>query len=111
MKFLAITAAALALAAAGSASAAPMTDMDYLKASRCKGLATTLTGVVDVAALDAYLKSASSTRASYIQDRAENEFSRAKREARSEDRKARLTAELTGPCSAYLAAPSNVAKR
>lgn len=113
MKFavLAITVAAT-VASAGSALAVErVTDLDYMRASRCKGLATTLTGVVDASSIDAYLKSARGARSPVVFDRAESEFEKAKREARSEDRKARLTAELTGACSAYLGEPSNVAKR
>lgn len=114
MKFAAIAIAAATLAAAaGSAAVAAerVSDMDYMRASRCKGLATTLTGVVDAGSIDAYLKSAKGARSPVVYDRADAEFDRAKREARSEDRKARLTAELTGPCSAYLGGPAVTAKR
>ncbi|MGA0605094.1 hypothetical protein ACO2Q0_03760 [Phenylobacterium sp. VNQ135] len=112
MKFAAIVIAAATVASAGSAVAAErVSDMEYLKASRCKGLATTLTGVVDTSSIDAYLKAARSARSPAVFERAETEFERAKREARSEDRKARLTAELTGPCSTYLGAPADIAKR
>lgn len=111
MKF-AIALAAAALFAAGAASASErVTDVQYLKASRCKGLATTLTGVVDSAQIDAYLKSARGVRSPMLMDRADAEFDRAKREARAGDRKEKLTAELTGSCSAYLGDPANVAKR
>ena len=113
MKFAAIAiAAAATLATAGSAFAVErVSDLDYMRASRCKGLATTLTGVVDPQSIDTYLKSARGSRAPVVLDRADTEFQKAKREARSEDRKPRLTAELTGACSAYLGEPSNVAKR
>lgn len=113
MKFAAIAiVAASTLATTSPAFAAErVSDLDYMRASRCKGLATTLTGVVDTGAIDTFLKSARGSRAPMVLDRAENEFERAKREARSEDRKARLTAELTGSCSAYLGEPSSVAKR
>ncbi|MCR5876403.1 hypothetical protein LRS10_21010 [Phenylobacterium sp. J426] len=112
MKFAAIFVAAAALASAGSSFASErVSDMDYMKASRCKGLATTLTGVVDASSIDAYLKSARSSRSPAVYERADSEFDKAKREARSEDRKTRLTAELTGPCSAYLGAPASMAKR
>lgn len=113
MKFAVIAlAAATTLTGAGSAFAAErVSDLDYLRASRCKGLATTLTGVVDAEAIDAYLKSARNSRSPVVFDRAEGEFDKAKREARSEDRKARLTAELTGACQAYLGEPADVAKR
>ena len=53
MKFAAILIAAAAVAGSGSAFAAErVSDMEYLKASRCKGLATTLTGVVDAGSID-----------------------------------------------------------
>ena len=113
MKFAAIALVAASFAAiSGSAVAASrVTDVDYLKASRCKGLATTLTGVVEPGQIDAYLKSARDARAPYVHDRAATEFDRARREAKSEDRKQRLTAELTTQCTAYLGAPADVAKR
>ena len=112
MKFAAIALAVTAFAAAGSASASSKaTDVDFLKANRCKGLATTLTGVVDTTALDAFIKSERGARAPYIIDRADVELAKARKEARSDDRKERLTAELTGACSAYLGGSSDVAKQ
>jgi|SRR5687768_5126858 len=111
MKFaIALTAAALFAAGAASASER-VSDAQYLKASRCKGLATTLTGVVDAGQIDAYLKSAKGARSPILMDRADAEFDRAKREARVGGQKERLTAELTGTCSAYLGDPASVAKR
>lgn len=112
MKFAAILLAAASFAAAGTAVAADrVTDVDYLRASRCKGLAASLPGVVDSQALDAYLEAAGRQRPAAIYARAEGEVERAKRQARSEDSKPRLTAELTGPCQAYLGEPSSMAKR
>jgi hypothetical protein len=113
MKFAAIAITAVALVSAGSAAvAAPrVSDVDYLRASRCKGLAASITGVVDAAAIDEYLKSARGARQPAVYERADAEFQKAKREARSEDRKARLTQELTGGCQAYLGAPADMAKR
>ena len=111
MKF-AIVLTAAALLTAGAASAGEhITDAQYLKASRCKGLATTLTGVVDPGQIDAYLKSAKGARSPILMERADAEFDRAKREARVGGAKDRLTAELTGACSAYLGDPASVAKR
>lgn len=104
---------ALAIAAfAGSASAAErVTDVDYLKANRCKGLATSIEGVVDPAALNSFVKAERGARASYVVDRGEEEFQRARKEAKSQDRKQRLTAELTGACQAYLGGSTSVAKK
>lgn len=105
---LALITAALA---AGSASATEnMTDLQYLKANRCKGLATTLSTVVDPAAIEAFIKADRGARMPFIQERATNEFQRAKREARSEDRKARLTAELTGSCQALMTGGADTSK-
>jgi hypothetical protein len=109
---ISIFALAAVMAAGSAASAAEkVTDVDFLRANRCKGLATTLTGVVDPASLNAFIKAETGARASYVIERANEEFNRAKKEARGEDRKDRLTAELTGPCQAYLNVPSNVAKQ
>ena len=102
MKFaIALTAAALFVAGAASA-AERVTDAQYLKASRCKGLATSLTGVVDAGQIDAYLKTVKGARSPILMERADAEFDRGKREGRVGGQKERLTAELTGPCSAYL---------
>jgi len=112
MKFTTFALASAAMLVAGSAAASDrITDVAFLKANRCKGLATTLTGVVDLPSLNSFIKAASGARTPYVMERAESEFDRAKREARSGDRKERLTAELTGSCQAYLGAPSNVAKQ
>jgi hypothetical protein len=112
MKFATLTLIAATLVA-GSASAASrdVTDVDYLKANRCKGLAASITGVVDPTSLNSFIKSEQVGRQTYIVDRGAEEFARARKEAKSQDRKERLTAELTGPCQAYLASPSDVAKQ
>ena len=110
MKIAAVTLAAISLAAATSAAAAasPASDMDYLKASRCRGIAA---GVgADAAGLDAYLKAEGVARPAYIVQRGEQEFDHAKRQARGEG-KDRLAAELAGPCMAYTAPAKSVAVR
>lgn len=104
-------AASLAAATAASAAAPKVTDVDFMRAARCKGLATSISGVIDPAPLDAFLKTERVSRAPYVLDRADEEFERAKREARSADRKDRLTAELTGSCQAYLGAGASLAKQ
>jgi hypothetical protein len=103
---------ALAIATfAGSASAAErVSDVDYLRANRCKGLATSIQGVVDPAALTSFIKAERGARATYIVDRGEEEFQRARKEGKSQDRKERLTAELTSSCQAYLGSSTSVAK-
>jgi hypothetical protein len=94
--------AGLALAVAGVASASPqISDVDYLKANRCKGLAVGL-GSGDTAGVDALIKTEGRTRAEAIVQRASDELARGKREAGKTDLKDRLTAELNGPCVAYM---------
>ena len=106
---IAIAIAVLGLAAGSASAAGQVSDLDYMKANRCKGLATTLTGVADPASMDAFIKSARGSRAPHVLERAEAEFDRAKREARSVDRRGRLTAELTGYCAELLGQTSTVA--
>ena len=99
MNLAAVTLASLSLASAASlAVAAPASDVDYLRASRCRGIAVGLGA--DPSAINAYLKSALAGRSPAILDRADEEFARAKRESRG-DGKERLQAELAGPCAAY----------
>ena len=102
-----VTAAALAslslasAGVAGAAYAASVSDMDYLKASRCRGIAKGLGA--DSSAIDAYLKRAGG-RSALVVSRADEEFAKAKRQGSSSDGKDRLQAELSGPCAAYSAA-------
>jgi hypothetical protein len=111
MKITAMTLVVLSLAAAGSASASSnVTDVDYMKASRCKGLATGL-GSTDTASLDAFLKTEGRSRSDVIIEKANEEFSRAKREASLADARDRLTAELNGPCMAYMGGKDTPAAR
>jgi DNA-binding transcriptional regulator YdaS (Cro superfamily) len=95
------TAAATLLAVSPAAAASQISDVDYLRANRCRGLASGIPGAVDAAAIDSLVKSESRGRSVYVQQRADQEFDRARREARSDDRKPRLTQELTGACQAF----------
>lgn len=107
MNIAAISLASLSLASAASAAAAaPATDVDYLRASRCRGIAVGLGA--DPSAITSYLKQAAGGRTPTVLDRADEEFRRAKREARG-DGKDRLRAELDGPCAAYATAPAAAA--
>ncbi|MDF2900526.1 MAG: hypothetical protein K0Q62_585 [Phenylobacterium sp.] len=103
MKLIAIAVAATGMLAAAGSAAAAVSDVEYLKASRCKGLAESGLAQVDTAALDAFMKSERSGRAPYVLERSKVEYDKAKREAKTDsgDRKARLTAELSGPCQVY----------
>jgi hypothetical protein len=102
MKSAAIVLAVLSLATAGAAAASDrVTDIDYLKANRCRGLAAGL-GVGDTASLDAMLKTEGRSRSEAIRLRGEEEMTRARRDAAKSDIRERLTAEVNGPCMAYM---------
>jgi hypothetical protein len=90
---------------ATATAATQATDIDYLKASRCRGLAVGLGA--DAAGLTAYVKAQSGGRAPYITEQADEEFAKARREAHGEA-KERLSAELNGACAAYVV-PSKAA--
>lgn len=94
---LTLTAAALA-SAAGVAAAAPASDVDYLKASRCRGIAVGLG--LDASAVDSYLKSAARGRTSAVLERGDQEFAKAKRQAGTEA-KTRLSTEFNAACTRY----------
>ena len=102
MKFAAIALAAVGLAVAGSAAAARFTDVDYLRASRCKGIATGLGA--DTTSLDALLKAERGSRIDTILRHGEEEADRAKRQAADANMKERLSAELASGCAAYTGA-------
>lgn len=111
MKFAAVMLVAAGLAAAGSAYASAInTDVDYLKASRCKGIAQGL-GATDTANLDAALKAESRMRNQVIVDRGQDEMSRAKHQAADANMKDKLTAELAGACTAYMGPNKDLAAR
>ena len=95
---LALSAAVLLIA--GSAVAAERaTDVDYLRAARCRGIAAGLSA--DTAALDAYLKTEGRTRDLFVHDRGDEEQARGKRDAKRAERMPKVTEELNGPCQAY----------
>jgi hypothetical protein len=107
MKIAAILLVAAGLASAGAASAGTSnikTDLDYLKASRCRGLAAGVGS--DTTGIDAALKTESRSRAQFILNRGQDEMDRAKRETRNANLKDRVAAELNGACTAYLS-PTN----
>lgn len=110
MKVAAIALVALGLTAGAATAAERVTDLDYMKANRCKGIAEGV-GQADTAGLDAFLKEQKKGRQSFVLERAGSEHDRAKREARSEDRRERLTAELTGACMAYMGPAKDMAAR
>ena len=101
MKVAAIALAVLGLAVAGSASASGrVTDVDYLKANRCKGLAVGMGA--DATGFSSFIKTEGVSRVDTILQRGDEEFARAKRQTADANIKERLAAELSGPCTAYM---------
>jgi hypothetical protein len=102
MKAAAVLLMTFGLACATAATATErVSDLDYLKANRCKALAAGL-GSGDTAALDALIKTQGRSRSDVVLQKADDEIARAKREAGKPELKERLSAELSGPCMAYM---------
>ena len=102
MKTTAVLLAAIGLAVAGAAAASDhLTDVDYLKVNRCRGLAEGL-GSGDVAGLDSLIKTEGRSRVETIYSKGQEELTRGRKEASRTDSRERLSAELNGPCTALL---------
>lgn len=102
MKLAATALTIVSVAIAGSAAASNrVTDLDYLKANRCKGLSVGM-GTADATGLDAFIKAEGRSRDPIILARANEERERAQRQARDANMKDKLSAELAGPCTAYM---------
>jgi len=88
---------------AAQAQTARLSDGAYMQAARCVGLASSgKLGATDGDAMKAWLKEQSRLRDPYVLDKADRMQQEAKREANSagEYGKAKLSAELSGPCAA-----------
>jgi len=102
-----ITAVIVALAAtvASTAHAQPgrLTDVEYLQAARCAGLAEAGVGGGDAASMKAFMKAEGRGRAAYIADKADANKADAQRAAKraSTERQATLAAEFAGACQRY----------
>jgi hypothetical protein len=100
-----ITAAVIALACAAATTASAgsnrLSDIDYLQAARCSGLAASQS--MDPSAYDNVLKAQRVGRAGYIQDKADATRNDAKRQAAraGAERKPMLLAELDGACRRF----------
>ena len=102
MKLVAVAFVVAGLGWAGAAAAQDqVSDTAFLKAHRCKGIATGLGA--DVTPYRAYLKNQARSRADMIINKANGEAGEAAREAANPANKERLAAELSGPCSAFAA--------
>jgi hypothetical protein len=103
--------AAAAIAAVTPVGAAErLSDVAFMNASRCAGLAEG--AKIDSASIKAFLEAQRGSRDSYIQDKAEEMRDDAAREARHAGGTSsqRIAAELDGACKTYVGA-ATVAKR
>ena len=110
MKFVAIISAVAAIAAAGSANAVEMKDIEYLQAVRCDALAGSSLIKADTTAIDALLRDQRYGRNPHIQERAKTERARAARQARSADEKvqAEIRNEVASACQIWLGGEESV---
>ena len=92
---LAITATTLLSTSAASA-ASGVSDVDFMRANRCRGLASGIPGAIDGAVIDSFVKSESRGRSVYVQQRADQEFDRARRETRSEELGLHVLGQIKG---------------
>ena len=103
MRLVSLTLAGLGLSfvLAGAAAAASdqVTDIVYLKANRCRGLAAGLAS--DTAGFDAFIKSQDRFRAPVVGQLAGEEQEKARREAKNPQRAAKAQSELSDLCQAY----------
>jgi hypothetical protein len=99
MRLAVIVVSMITVASSTASAAGRATDVDYLRASRCRGIAAGL--AADTASLDAFLKTEGRTRDMFVLQRGEEEQARGKRDARRTEAGVRATAELNGPCQAY----------
>ncbi|MDP3491434.1 MAG: hypothetical protein Q8R71_14975 [Phenylobacterium sp.] len=110
MKFIAIISAVAAIAAAGSASALEIKDIEYLQAVRCHALAGSSLIQADTNAIDALVRDQRYGRSPHVQERAKTERSRAARQARSGDEavQASVRNEVAGACQVWLGGEESV---
>ena len=109
-----IIVAAVALFAAGAAQAATgVSNLQFLEAARCRGLAASETlGKVDTSAIDAFLRQEGSSRELPVRASASKKIVGAQKEAdKAEgDKKAKLLAERDGVCAVWIAGGQDAAK-
>jgi carbamoylphosphate synthase small subunit len=105
----AILLAAIAAAGFATAASAAVSDSDFIRASRCKGIAEGLG--VDAADLTSFVRAEGRTRLPIITDQAAAAEKKARRDVAKAEAKSRFETELSGVCAAYAGAPKAVAAR
>jgi hypothetical protein len=100
-----IIATAIAISALGGVAQAGISNLNYLQAARCRGLAASEgLGKLDTANIDAFLKQEGSARELAVRASAGNKISGAQKEGDKAEgaKKDKLLAERSGVCSAFL---------
>ena len=104
MKTLIIATVAIA-SLAGVAHPGTTTNLQFLEAARCRGLASSENlGKLDTASLDSFLRTEGSSRDGAVRTSAQNKIASAQKEAdgASAEKKAKLLAEREAKCGAYI---------
>lgn len=107
MKKIIIAAVVAASAMTGLAQAAEISNMQFLQAARCRGLAASEgLGKLDTAGIDAFLKQETGSRELPVRVSANNKISAAQKEGDKAEgaKKDKLLAERSSACSNYLGA-------
>lgn len=114
-KVIIVASALTAMLAAGSASAASkMSDLQYLEAARCRGLAASEgLGKIDTSKIDAAIREQSGKATLAANRSAQRKLAAAKAEGDSAQgaEKEKLLAERASVCVAYIGGPQEVASR
>lgn len=108
LKAAALCATIAATAFAGAASAA-VSDSDYIRASRCKGIAAGLG--VDSTDLAGFVRAEGRTRLPVVSEQAAAAETKARKAAAKAESKTKFETELSSVCAAYTGAPKAVAQR
>jgi hypothetical protein len=100
-----IIASVIAISALAGAAQAGVSNLNYLQAARCRGLAASEgLGKLDTANIDAFLKQEGSAREIAVRTSAGNKIAGAQKEGDKAEgaKKDKLLAERSGVCSAFL---------
>ncbi|USQ98124.1 hypothetical protein [Caulobacter sp. RL271] len=104
MKTLIIATVAVA-SLAGVAHAGPTTNLQFLEAARCRGLAGSENlGKLDTASLDSFLRAEAGSRDIAVRTSAQKKIASAQKEAdgADADKKTKLLAEREAKCGVYM---------
>ncbi|PTS81860.1 MULTISPECIES: hypothetical protein [unclassified Caulobacter] len=105
MKTILVSALALAALATGAQAGPKVSDMQYLQAARCRGLAASeALGKLDTVALDSFLRAEGQARELAVRASSASRITGALNEAQKAtgEKKDKLIAERNGDCAVWL---------